>query len=39
MTVLRLLSRHSELYRRWSIHLADGSRDVHAEHRQISRWP
>ena len=35
MKVLRLLSRHSERYRRFSIGLADGNRDVHAEHRQI----
>lgn len=35
MKVLRLLGRHSERYRRYAIGLADGSRDVHAEHRQI----
>lgn len=35
MKVLRLLGRHSERYRRCAIGLADGSRDVHAEHRQI----
>ena len=35
MKVLRLLGRHSERYRRYAIGLADESRDVHAEHRQI----
>lgn len=35
MKVLRLLGRHSERYRRFAIGLADGNRDVHAEHRQI----
>ncbi|WP_066266864.1 GntR family transcriptional regulator [Hydrogenophaga palleronii] len=35
MKVLRLLSRHSERYRRYSIDLPDSNRDVHAEHRQI----
>lgn len=35
MKVLRLLARQSERYRRYAIGLADGSRDVHAEHRQI----
>lgn len=35
LKVLRLLGRHSERYRRYAIGLADGSRDVHAEHRQI----
>ena len=35
MKVLRLLSRHSERYRRYAIELPDGNRDVHAEHRQI----
>jgi DNA-binding GntR family transcriptional regulator len=35
MKALRLLGRHSERYRRWAIGLGDGSRDVHAEHRQI----
>ena len=35
MKVLRLLSRHSERYRRYSIDLPDSDRDVHAEHRQI----
>ncbi|NRF71249.1 GntR family transcriptional regulator [Aquincola sp. S2] len=35
MKVLRLLGRHSERYRRFAIGLADDSRDVHAEHRQI----
>jgi len=35
MKVLRLLSRHSERYRRRAIGLAESRRDVHAEHRQI----
>jgi DNA-binding GntR family transcriptional regulator len=35
MKVLRLLSRHSERYRRRAIGLAETRRDVHAEHRQI----
>lgn len=35
MKVLRLLSRHSERYRRCAIDLPDSQRDVHAEHRQI----
>jgi DNA-binding GntR family transcriptional regulator len=35
LKVLRLLGRHSERYRRFAIGLADGNRDVHAEHRQI----
>ncbi|WP_137921337.1 GntR family transcriptional regulator [Hydrogenophaga sp. 2FB] len=35
MKVLRLLSRHSERYRRYAIDLPDSHRDVHAEHRQI----
>lgn len=35
MKVLRLLSRHSERYRRYAIHLPDSGRDVHSEHRQI----
>lgn len=35
LKLLRLLGRHSERYRRFAIGLADGSRDVHAEHRQI----
>lgn len=35
MKVLRLLGRHSERYRRYTIGLADAGRDVHAEHRQI----
>ncbi|QHE83864.1 GntR family transcriptional regulator [Hydrogenophaga sp. BPS33] len=33
--VLRLLSRHSERYRRYAIDLPGSRRDVHAEHRQI----
>ncbi len=33
--VLRLLSRHSERYRRYAMGLPDSERDVHAEHRQI----
>lgn len=35
LKLLRLLSRHSERYRRYAIGLADPGRDVHAEHRQI----
>lgn len=35
MKMLRLLSRHSERYRRYAIGLSDGPRDVHDEHRQI----
>jgi DNA-binding GntR family transcriptional regulator len=35
MKVLRLLARHSERYRRYTIGLVDAGRDVHAEHRQI----
>lgn len=35
LKVLRLLSRHSERYRRCAIGLAESRRDVHAEHRQI----
>jgi GntR family transcriptional regulator, carbon starvation induced regulator len=35
LKVLRLLGRHSERYRRYSIGLADSGRDVHAEHREI----
>lgn len=35
MKVLRLLSRHSERYRRFAIDLPDSGRDVHTEHRQI----
>lgn len=33
--VLRLLSRHGERYRRYSMGLAHSARDVHAEHTQI----
>lgn len=33
--VLRLLTRHSERYRRYAIGLHDPQRDVHAEHEQI----
>lgn len=33
--VLQLLSRHSERYRRFSLGVVDGGRDVQAEHRQI----
>ena len=33
--VLRLLSRHSERYRRYTIALPHRGRDVHAEHREI----
>jgi len=33
--VLRLLSRHSERYRRYAMGLANSARDVHAEHTQI----
>jgi DNA-binding GntR family transcriptional regulator len=33
--VLRLLSRHSERYRRYAMVLPDSGRDVHAEHREI----
>jgi DNA-binding GntR family transcriptional regulator len=33
--VLRLLTRHGERYRRYTIGLADSGRDVHAEHREI----
>jgi DNA-binding GntR family transcriptional regulator len=35
LKMLRLLSRHSERYRRFAIGLADDGRDVHEEHRQI----
>lgn len=35
LKLLRLLSRHSERYRRYAIGLVDSGRDVHAEHRQI----
>lgn len=35
LRVLRLLSRHSERYRRYAIGLPDSLRDVHAEHREI----
>jgi DNA-binding GntR family transcriptional regulator len=35
LKVLRLLGRHSERYRRFTIGLAEEGRDVHAEHRQI----
>lgn len=35
LKLLRLLSRHSERYRRYAIGLADPGRDAHAEHRQI----
>lgn len=35
LRVLRMLSRHSERYRRFTIGLHDPSRDVHAEHEQI----
>jgi DNA-binding GntR family transcriptional regulator len=35
MKLLRLLSRHGERYRRYSIGLVDSHRDVHAEHRAI----
>lgn len=35
LKVLRLLSRHSERYRRYAIGLPGGPRDVHGEHRQI----
>jgi DNA-binding GntR family transcriptional regulator len=33
--VLRLLSRHSERYRRYSMALPNSARDVHAEHAEI----
>jgi len=33
--VLRLLTRHGERYRRFTIGLVDSGRDVHAEHREI----
>lgn len=33
--VLRLLTRHGERYRRYTIALADSGRDVHAEHGEI----
>ena len=33
--VLRLLTRHGERYRRYTIGLVDSGRDVHAEHREI----
>lgn len=35
LKVLRLLGHHSERYRRHAIGLADGNRNVHAEHQQI----
>ena len=35
LKVLRLLSRHSERYRRYAIGLTASGRDVHAEHREI----
>jgi len=35
LKLLRLLSRHSERYRRYAIDLLESGRDVHAEHRQI----
>jgi DNA-binding GntR family transcriptional regulator len=35
LKVLRLLARHGERYRRYSIALPGSARDVHAEHRQI----
>lgn len=35
LKMLRMLSRHSERYRRFSLGVVDGGRDVHAEHRQI----
>lgn len=35
LRVLRLLSRHSERYRSYSIHLPAGQREVHAEHTEI----
>lgn len=33
--VLRLMARHGERYRRYTIGLVDSGRDVHAEHREI----
>jgi DNA-binding GntR family transcriptional regulator len=35
LKVLRLLARHGERYRRYAIGLADSTRNVHEEHRQI----
>lgn len=35
LKVLRLLSRHSERYRRYAIGVTHSGRDVHAEHREI----
>jgi len=35
LRVLRLLLRHSERYRRYTMGPPDSGRDVHAEHRQI----
>lgn len=37
LNVLRMLARHSERYRRYTIALPDSGRDVHAEHAEIFR--
>ena len=38
LRVLRLLSRHSERYRCYSIHLPGSPREVHAEHTEIYQY-
>ena len=35
LNMLRLLARHGERYRRYTMGLAGAARDVHAEHREI----